>query len=95
MNNTNHSILDLSMEGNDAQAHTVRAYLKTLLLLLWEDPESFNGKRPFGDSGWEHDLFDTLLRNRIISGHIDEDGDVREIDEETAHKLIKNAIKDL
>lgn len=45
-------ILDLPMdkEENDAQASSVRGYLKTLLKTLWEEGEGFSGKRPLGNS---------------------------------------------
>lgn len=46
------SILDTPMQENDADAATIRDYLKALLLRLWEQGEGFDGKRPFGNSGW-------------------------------------------
>jgi hypothetical protein len=48
--------LDLKLPENDAGADTVRDYLKALLLKLWEEEEGFSGKRPFGNSGWKHEL---------------------------------------
>ena len=48
------------MTKNDAKAKTVREYLKMLLERLWEEGEGFSGKRPFGNSGWEYDLYAAL-----------------------------------
>ena len=48
------------MESNDAEAETVRAYLKALLYAVWSKGEGFSGKRPFGNSGWEYDLYAAL-----------------------------------
>ena len=35
---------------------TIKGYLKELSLTLWKEKECFNGKRPFGNSGWDYDL---------------------------------------
>lgn len=52
---------------------TARQYLKELLLTLLSEGESFNGKRPFGNSGWKSDLAIPLILAGAISGTI-EDG---------------------
>ena len=52
--------LPLNAEENDAGAATVREYLVTLLSVLWDEGESFSGKRPLGNSGWEYELLDPL-----------------------------------
>lgn len=89
------SILDLPMESNDAEASTVREYLITLLLEVWDEGEGFDGKRPFGNSGWEMDLILPLIAAGIIPGSLDEDGcleDVDREDEEYGMRLIRSAI---
>jgi len=48
--------LDIEMGPNDADAATVRDYLKELLLTVLIEEESFSGKRPFGNSGWQYEL---------------------------------------
>lgn len=53
---TGEEILALPMGENDADAKTVKEYLKKLLETLWEEGEGFSGKRPFGNSGWEVEL---------------------------------------
>ena len=39
---------------------TCRQYLCALLAQLWSERAGFSGKRPFGNSGWEHDILDAL-----------------------------------
>lgn len=46
---------------NDARATTVRGFLVALLRLLWEYGESFSGKRPWGNSGWQYAVHDAVL----------------------------------
>lgn len=48
------------LADNDAGAKTPREYFRKLLKALWEEGDSFSGKRPFGNSGWDSDLFDAL-----------------------------------
>jgi hypothetical protein len=74
---------------------TIRNYLKELLLTLWEEGESFSGKRPFGNSGWEYDLYKPLIENNIIDGKIDEDGFICDYNANKADEVIINCIKSL
>lgn len=46
---------------DDAEFDTIRDYLKGLLTNLWTEGEGFSGKRPFGNSGWRHDLYRPLI----------------------------------
>lgn len=71
-------------QPNDAHAATIGDYLTTLLTLLWVKREDFDGKRPFGYSGWDADLYIALVRAGHIDGRLDEDGylEILEIEEE-------------
>jgi hypothetical protein len=71
---TNEEVLALPMQPNDAEAATVKDYLKTLLLELWNREESFSGKRPFGNSGWQSDVNSALVVGGAVAGTIGEDG---------------------
>lgn len=95
---TGEEILDLPMEENDAGAATIRDYLKALLRVLWREGESFGGKRPFGNSGWEWELYKTLAANCVIDVLFDDYGDMEEIsdvEERKANTLIFDAIEAL
>lgn len=45
---------------------TVRGYLRELLSTVWSEGESFDGKRPFGNSGWELDLLVPLAKAGFV-----------------------------
>lgn len=58
---TPRQVLDTPMPPNDAGASTtVRDYLVELLAGVWREGEGFSGKRPFGNSDWQHELCDAL-----------------------------------
>jgi hypothetical protein len=68
--------LDLRFSSDAGDDLTVRQYLHEIFRLVWDSPESFDGKRPFGNSGWEYDLYFPLARAGFIDlGTFDEDGD--------------------
>jgi hypothetical protein len=98
-------ILSIPMKENDAGASTIGEYLLRLLVKVWDEDEGFSGKRPFGNSGWTHDLYAALAE----AGIIEAEKDVWDEDDEDygwswtwsygqqriGHNLIKNAIKEL
>lgn len=90
-------ILDLPMdkEENDAQASSVRGYLKTLLKTLWEEGEGFSGKRPLGNSCWQHELYIPLVRAKVIPGSFDGDGFLQTCDDKGGDRIITEAIEAL
>jgi len=84
-------ILMAPMPPNDADAKTVKDYLKALLSELWREEEGFNGKRPFGNSGWQFDVYFALVRAHVIDGKI-QDGDLIEVDQKHGDAMIQSAI---
>ena len=87
-------ILNLPLqEGNDAGVATIREYLEKLLILLWWEQEDFNGKRPFGNSVWDWDLYYPLIKARYIKGCIDEEGYIESCDKDAGFELIKKVIQ--
>ena len=89
-------ILELPMKSNDAEAGTVREYLKELLKSLWNEGENFSGKYPFGNSGWEYDLYAALVAGGVVEGAFDEQGYYLEnVDKQGANKAINCAIEAL
>lgn len=85
-------VLNCSMEDNDSGANTLRGYLIALLTTLWEEGEGFSGKRPFGNSGWESDIYKALIQGGFVIGKLDEDGYIDTVDSEQANQLIFEAI---
>lgn len=91
---TPEQVLALPLEQNEAEAATFRDYLIKLLAVVCQ-----NGgdaiKRPFGMSGWTHDLYAPLVRAGIIEGSYDEDGYVEDVDYRAGDKVIADAIASL
>jgi hypothetical protein len=85
-------VLALSMEDNDSGADTIGGYLVALLAALWEEGEDFGGKRPFGNSGWQFDLYGVLVKAEIITGAIDEHGCPYDADHRAGDAVIAAAI---
>lgn len=88
-------VLNLPMQSNDAEASTVREYLLTLLSDLWRLGEDFNVKRPFGNSSWQHELYDALARTVLVKATFDADGWLESVDHRRADLLIQAAIQEL
>ncbi len=76
------------------QELTIKDYLKCLLVTVWQEGESFSGKRPFGNSGWEYDLYIPLIKGGYIEGELDEDGYIDSCDDKEASRLILAIIHD-
>lgn len=51
----------------DGEDTTVHYYLYKLLFTLWDDKDSFSGKRPFGNSCWEYDLYQALIIGGFVA----------------------------
>ncbi len=86
-------VLDLPLETEkDSGEPTIRAYLVRLVREVWREGEGFDGKRPFGNSGWQWDLMPPLIKAEYITGTFDEDGYLDEFDEDRGNELILKAI---
>lgn len=89
------NVLDIEMQENDSGANTIRGYLKALLWTLFNEGEGFSGKRPFGNSSWEYDLYIALVAAKAVDGTLTEDGYIDTVDYKEANKLIFEAIESL
>lgn len=89
-------VLDLVIPECDIGKNvTVRRYLMELLAELWREKESFSGKRPFGNGGWEFCIYESLIAGGLVSGQLDDYGCVSTIDSEHADRLIADAIQSM
>ena len=89
-------LLDMEFESTDLNYElTIREYLKKLLETLWKEGDGFSGKRPFGNGGWQYDIYRSLIGCGAISGELDEDGCIEEFDEKAAEKLVLELIDEL
>jgi len=71
---------------------TIGDFLTELLATLWSEKDEFSGKHPFGNSGWEYDLYRPLIEHGIIEGSFDEYGDFEDFDQRLADKIILDII---
>lgn len=85
-------VLDLPMPPNGAGEATVRGYLVALLRQVWREGECFSGKRPFGDSGWQVEIYQALVKGSVLNGDWSDDGTDFVIDEGAADAIIDAAI---
>jgi len=89
-------ILATPMQQNDAEAATIREYLVGLTLGVWHEREGFSGKRPFGNSSWEYELYASLVAAGYVTATLDEDGYIEELsgdEQRQADALIDGAIR--
>lgn len=87
------NVLDLKFETSDFdEPITIREYFKQLLKSLWVEGDGFSGKRPFGNSGWQFDVYKALIQNGFIDGKLDPDGYVESVDTRIADRFVLNQI---
>lgn len=79
----------------DLGEQTLVDYLKALLTTMWEENEGFSGKRPFGNSGWQYDVYKAFISAGLIEGKLDDDGCVESCDDKEGDKLVLAVIKRL
>ena len=87
-------ILDLPMEPNESGADSIRGYLVELVATVWREGEGFSGKRPFGDSGWQSELYKPLVTAGLVRAHPNGCGwgGIHPDDRKAASQLIQAAI---
>lgn len=86
------SALEVRFSSDAGDGLTVRDYLKTLLMTLWIEGEGFSGKRPFGNSGWDYELYAPLIAAGFITGSLDEEGFIQEVDDDEAYSFVRDLI---
>lgn len=84
--------LGLRFDSDAGDNGTVRQYLYALLSTLWDEQEGFSGKRPFGNSGWDYDLYKPLIKAGYMDGKLDEDGCISECDDKQGHRVVSELI---
>lgn len=89
------AVLDLDIGDNPTGKTTVRGYLLAMLAKLWTEADDFSGKRPFGNSDWQCDVYVPLIKAGLIPGSLDEDGYLEHVDYKVADALILAAIAEL
>ena len=68
-----------------------RSYIKGLIDELWKQGPSFDAKRPFGFSGWQHEVYSEMIENHLLVAY-DKDGLIQEFDKGRADIAIRYCI---
>lgn len=68
------TVLEIRFDSDAGDDLSVREWLCDLLQTVWSEGECFSGKRPWGNSGWEYDIYNSLAKAGVIPGELDEDG---------------------
>lgn len=85
--------MDLKFFSGDLNEEvTIREYFHAIMQALWDEGESFSGKRPLGNSGWESDFISALIKEGVLEGKIDEDGMIENHDWGKSHKFVATKI---
>lgn len=85
-------ILDAHYSFEDCDAGCLRDYFFRLLERLWVEQEGFSGKRPFGNSGWDYDIYKCLVDKGYVLGIINEHGELDNFDMSQANQLIEQLL---
>jgi len=85
------SVLDIQITGDFNG--TLRDFFKELALRVWDEGEAFSGKRPFGNSGWQVDVYAALIKSGVVPGVLDEDGYVDDCDDREIDRLVCELVK--
>jgi hypothetical protein len=94
---TTNEILELKLTlASGGDEITIRQFFFELLKTLWIEQECFDGKRPWGNSGWAFDVYVPLIKAGLVKGKLDEDGYISELNDDAAKEFVlQNIIKPL
>lgn len=74
---------------------TLKKYLKLTFLTFVKEGESFSGKRPFGNSDWEWQIYKGLISLDSSLGKLDEDRYIETVDQRACDKIIIQCIEEV
>lgn len=85
--------LEVRFDSDAGDNITVRDYLRILLETLWDEKEGFSGKRPFGNSDWEFNLYEPLMEAGFLDAYEDEQGRFLRNELDAAHLYVRSLIR--
>lgn len=87
-------VLQFKMEFNHTSEQiTILEFLKRLMLELWSEEDGFDGKRPFGNSGWTWSVYTALVKHGALPGSLDSEGFLEmNFDEDGAKKYLLDVL---
>lgn len=87
------TVLDLILETPAGEHQTIRHYLMSIFIRLWETNEDFSPVRPLGLPEWQLPVYEALARAGLISQFCD--GGVNCFDWQNADQIIAEALQAL
>lgn len=82
-------VLNMDVDGTP-----LRKMLKDLLTMVIMQGESFDSKRPWGDGGWEFDIYLAMVQNGFVDGKI-EDFMLWEVDTTKCDEILIRCIEEI
>jgi len=75
---------------------TIREFLKEILMRCWDEYDCFYGKRPFGDSGWQWDLYEAIGKaKKVPCAYDDDEFNITFENRKIADNMIRDLIRSL
>ncbi len=84
--------LAVAFDSDAGDGLTVREWLTDLLMTVWVEEEEFSGKRAWGNSGWQWDVYPALVAGGFIAGTVDSEGYIDTLDTAAAHAFVRALI---
>lgn len=84
--------LGVMFDSDAGDGLTVREWLTDLLMTVWVEEEEFSGKRAWGNSGWQWDVYPPLVDAGFLPGTLDPDGYIGTLDTAAAHRFVRALI---
>lgn len=88
------TVLNYKFQFDSPGLCSIRQYLVELSRQCWIQEDCFNGKRPFGNSGWKIDIYIALAEGGFINGEFNGE-EWTSFDEKAADKIIMKCFKKL
>lgn len=92
---TPRDLLDLVITDSDVGDVKLRSYVHQLFEALWQQVDSFSGKRPFGSSDWQWRVYAAMGRAGYVEAVFDDYGDLEAVDMKRADALVIRATQAL
>lgn len=86
---TENKILQAKMVECELEDATIGEYLVNMLVSLWEEGETFSGKRPLGDSGWQYRVRESIRQSGLVAPECGE-SDIDELVIDAIYSLIED-----
>lgn len=89
-------LLDTMYDFRDVGYVRIRDYLRELLTKVWVEESAFKGKWPWGNSGWQYQMQDALVKAGAVEGTYDKENDEYDCTEpEKAEQIIIGLIAEM